>query len=65
MNSMVANLFVSMDVIAIKSAVNSIHRLTNGQLFKGIDIFLASTCNHGHYFLYVVNLAKSDTKLMD
>ena len=65
MNSMVPNLFVTTNNTAIKSAVNSIHRLTNGKLFEGIDMFLVPICNNSHYFLCVINLAKNEGYVID
>ena len=65
MNLMVPSLFVTSDVASITSVVNSIHRLTNGLLFKGINMILMPICNHGHYFLCVIDLAKNEGYIID
>ena len=65
MNSMVPNLFVTTDKTAIKSAINSIRRLTNDKLFEGIDMFLVPICHGMHYYLCVINLAKNEGYVID
>ena len=47
----VPNLFVATNNTAIKSAVISICRLTNEELFEGIDMFLVPILNSAHYYL--------------
>ena len=65
MNLMVLNLFVTTNVTAIKSAVNSIRRLTNGNLFEGISMFLVPICDQFHYYLWELNLAKNERYIID
>ena len=65
MSSMVPNLFVTTNNTAIKSAVNSIRRLTNDKLFEGIDMFLVPILKSGHYYLYAINLAKNEGYVID
>ena len=60
MNSMVPNLFVTTNNTAIKSAVNSIRRLTNDKLFEGIDMFLVPILHGAHYYLCVINMAENE-----
>ena len=65
MNSMAPNLFVTTNKTAIKSAFNSIRRLTNGKLFEGIDIFLVPILNNFYYHPCVMNLAKNEGYVID
>ena len=66
MNSMVPNLFATTNVTAIKSAVNSIRRLTNDTLFEGIDMFLVPVCDNFYdYLLCVMNMAKIEGYVID
>ena len=65
MNSMVPNFFLTTNNTAIKSALNSIHRLTNDELFEGIDMFLVPILNSEHYYLCVINLAKNEGYVID
>ena len=65
MNSMVPSLFITTNVTAIKSVVNSISRLTNGELFEGINMFLVLIYDNKHYYLCVMNLAKNEGNKID
>ena len=65
MNSMVLNIFVTTNNTAIKSAINSIRRLTNEKVFEEIDMLLVPVLNHFHYYLYVISLAKNKGYVID
>ena len=65
MKSMVPNLFETTNNTAIKSAVNSIRRLTNDKSFEGIDMLLVPIYHIRHYWLCVINFAKNDGYVID
>ena len=65
MNSTVPNLFMTKDTVSIQTTITSLHRLTKGKLFKGIDMFLYPICDGHHYYLRVINLAKIEGYVID
>ena len=64
LSSLVPNLFLNKEV-SMKSVVNSLHCLTNGQYFKGIEMFLVPICEGDHYYLCVINIAKNEAYVID
>ena len=65
MNSKVPNLFMTKDTVSIQTTITSLHRLSKGKLFKGIDMFLCPICDGNHYYLLVINLAKNEGYVID
>ena len=61
----VLNLFMTKDTVSIQTTITSLHRLTKGKLFKGIDMFLCPICDGNHYYLLVINLAKNEGYIID
>ena len=65
MSSQVPNLFITEDTVNIQSTIASLHKLTKGMFFKGIDIFLCPICQYEHYYLVIINLAKNEGYVID
>jgi len=65
MNSIVPNLFMTGQTVSIKSTILSLHKLTEGMFFKGIDMFLCPICQGIHYYLVIINLAKNEGYVID
>ena len=65
MSSQVPNLFITKKTVSIKPTIASLHKLTKGMFFKGIDIFLCPICQYEHYYLVIINLAKNEGYVID
>ena len=64
-NSKVPNLFITQENVSIQTTITSLSRLTNGKFFKGINMFLAPICAHGHYYLVVINFTRNEGYIID